>query len=108
MPCADLELLPALRASAEFGSIADRVTDAEPYDAWQEDALHYFVFQLQPNGIESPPDEPPMAVFVMDGNANDPVSAVSVTPLPDGEEAMVTDLRQPENGYTAPMPTALK
>lgn len=106
LPCADLELLAPLRASAEFENIADRVAEADPADAWREDGLHYFVFQLHPNGIDSPPDSPPMAVFVMDREADEPVSAVTVTPLPDGREAQVTDLRQPDSGYTAPMPPA--
>jgi hypothetical protein len=62
------------------------------------------VFTLQQNGVESLPDEPPVAVFVMDGEKAAAVSAVTVTPLPDGRDAQVVDLRKPESGYTAPMP----
>jgi hypothetical protein len=95
-----------LRASAEFQSIAARVADSEPADAWQEDGLHYFVFTLHRNGVRPAPDETPVAVFVMDGEKAAPVSAVMVTPLAEGREAMVVDLREPESGYTASMPRA--
>jgi hypothetical protein len=56
--------------------------------------------------VRPAPDETPVAVFVMDGEKAAPVSAVMVTPLAEGREAMVVDLREPESGYTASMPRA--
>ena len=49
-PCADTALLVPLKRSALYGSIRKRVADLKPVDSWQEDGVHYFVFQLKPDG----------------------------------------------------------
>jgi hypothetical protein len=76
-------------------------------DSWQEDGLHFFVFQLSAvngpwNGHTAVTD-PPVAVLVMHAEQKEPVSAVVVTPLPDGQEAEIADLRTPDSVYQAPM-----
>ena len=72
-------------------------------DAWQEEGLHFFVFQLLPaDGAAAVPAEPPVAVFAMHPEEPAPVSAVVVTPSASGTEAEVMDLRRPESAYTAP------
>jgi hypothetical protein len=76
-------------------------------DSWQEVGLHFFVFQLKPvdgtmNG-HATATEPPVAVFVMIPDQEEPVSAVAVTPLPDGQESEIRDLHDPDMVYQAPM-----
>jgi hypothetical protein len=87
--------------------IQPRLSGNEHVDSWQEDGLHFFVFQLNPadgsmNG-HTPATEPPVAVFVMHPDEREPVSAVVVTPLPNGQEAEIHDLRTPDTVYQAPM-----
>lgn len=48
-------------------------------------------------------DEAPVVVFAMHPGTVKPISAVVVTPDPDGEEAEVVDLRHPEAAYRAPL-----
>ena len=78
------------------------MADLRPADSWFEEGLHFFVFQLRPvEGATLP--EAPVAVFAMHPESDEPLSAVVVTPSADGAEAEVTDLRQPESTYTAPL-----
>ena len=100
LPCADTAFLVPLKASAEFAAIAPRLGTALLLDSWQEDELHFFVFPVQPadaaangHGTER---EAPVAVFVMHPASPAPVSAVIVTPSPDGAEPEVHDLRAPD------------
>ena len=102
LPCADIALLPPLQASAEFAAIAARLGSARLFDSWQEDDLHFFVFPVQPaataaNG-QAAEREGPVAVFIMHPASPAPVSAVIVTPGPDGAEPEIQDLRSPERG----------
>jgi len=96
------ELLAAVKASPEFKSIEARLAMPLPTDSWQEDDAHLFAFQLlladgsSPNGYESP-----VAVFAMRPPDRVPISAVVITPHPDGEDAEVADLRQPDSPYVA-------
>ncbi len=104
LPCADLALLTPLQSSPEYGAISQRVVNPKPVDAWQEDGLHFFVFELlrdDGDGAVPPAAEAPVAVFTMHPEETTPISAVVVTPIPGGEEAEVVDLRQPDSGYTA-------
>jgi hypothetical protein len=81
------------------------VTD-QILDSWQEDGLHFFVFPLKStNGAtdHGAEIEPPVAVFVMHADQEEPVSAIMVTPLPGGEDAEIRDLRTPDMVYEAPM-----
>jgi hypothetical protein len=104
LPCADYALLVPLKRSREYASIRKRVTDLRPADAWQKEGFHFFVFDLRaPNGAGSTAAEPPVAVFAMHPELKEPVSAVVVTPGLEGQDAEVSDLRQPESVYTAAM-----
>jgi hypothetical protein len=87
--------------------IRSRLVSDHHVDSWQEDDLHFFVFQLRPtigamNG-HTPDREPPVAVFVMHQDEQEPVSAIVVIPLPDGQEAEIQDLRTPDMVYQAPL-----
>jgi hypothetical protein len=78
------------------------VADLKPIDAWEEEGLHYFVFELRATDDGGADHTgPPLAVFVMHPDSKRPLSAVVVTP--DGESAEVLDLRRPESAYTAPL-----
>jgi hypothetical protein len=85
-------------------------------DAWVEDGLHFFVYQLHPAegaatgapganggapGLASA--QAPVAVFAMDPASSTVYSAVVVTPGLGGVEAEITDLREPERSNTAPV-----
>jgi hypothetical protein len=103
LPCADPALLLPLKRSSEYRAVRRRVASPRPIDSWFDKELHFFVFQLHTvNGNANGAAEPPVAVFTMHPEAPEPISAVLVTPSPDGAEAEVTDLRQPERAYLAP------
>jgi hypothetical protein len=105
-PCADVALLVPLKRSPEYRAIRRRVASPRPLDSWFDRELHFFVFQLQAvngNGSGVSPVEPPVAVFTMHPEAPEPISAVMITPSPNGAEAEVTDLRVPERVYSAPL-----
>ena len=107
LPCADVALLVPLKRSAEFAAIRRRVANHHHLDSWEEDGLHFFVFQLHPaegaeaNGARAA--EAPVAVFAMHPEQTAPVSAVVVTPGPGGAEAEIRDLREPDSAYTVPV-----
>jgi hypothetical protein len=76
-------------------------------DSWQDEGVHFFVFQLNPvSGAAVVPGDPPVVVFAMHPEEPEPVSAVVVSPKPGGEEAEIVDLRQPDSAYTATYPGA--
>jgi hypothetical protein len=104
LPCADAALLIPLKRSRAYGAIRKRVADLRPVDSWQEDQVHFFVFALRPedNALATP--EPPLAVFAMLRESTEPVSAVVVTASPDGVQAEVRSLREPDTVYTMPLP----
>jgi hypothetical protein len=102
---ADSMLLARLQQSAEFEAIRTRLARPSPVDSWQEDGFHYFVLELQPPGDGSSwTEEPPTAVFTMHPEAEEPIAAVVVTPIPGIGHAEVTDLREPDQTYSAPIP----
>ena len=73
-------------------------------DSWQDEGFHFFVFVLHAEeGAQTRSDDPPVVVFAMHPEAEEPVSAVVVTPDPEGGEAQIKDLREPESVYTAPL-----
>lgn len=92
-----------LKRSALYGAIRKRVADLKPLDAWQDEDLHFFVFQLKPVDEAADPAHAPVAVFTMHPEINEPVTGVVVTPKAEGEEAEIMDLRNPESVYTAPV-----
>ncbi|HEV8632966.1 MAG TPA: carboxypeptidase-like regulatory domain-containing protein [Chloroflexota bacterium] len=80
-PCADYALLVPLKRSREYRVIRSRVVDPRPADAWQQDGLHLFVFELRPiDAAGTAPPDPPVAVFAMRPEPGELVSAVVVTP----------------------------
>jgi len=80
------------------------VADHHHLDSWQEDGLHFFVFQLRPaEDAETGPADAPVAVFTLHPEFTTPVAAVIVTPSASGEEAEIRDLRAPDTVYTAPV-----
>jgi hypothetical protein len=97
LPCADLALLVSLKKSPEYRTIRHRVANPKAIDAWQEDGFHFFVFQLRAADCAgASPAEAPVAVFAMHPEASAPISAVVVTPNPNGETAEIMNLRAPE------------
>ena len=104
LPCADFALLVPLKKSSEYRTIRPRIANPKAIDSWQEEGLHFFVFELKStNGATVHPSDLPVAVFTMHPAEVAPVSVVVVTPSPDGAEAEVVDLRQPDSAYTAPL-----
>ncbi len=101
LPCADFALLVPLKKSPEYRVLRPRIANPKAIDSWQEDGLHFFVFALRD---EAGGAEPPVAVFTMHPEEPAPLSVVVVTPSPDGKEAEVLDLRQPDSAYSAPLP----
>lgn len=104
LPCADLALLVPLKKSPEYRTIRPRVAKPRAIDAWQEEGLHFFVFELK--AAESAPAQPselPVVVFTMHPEETAPVSVAIVTPRPDGEEAEVVNLRDPGSAYIVPV-----
>src|SRR5215217_8250342 len=87
LPCADYALLVPLKRSRAYGAVRKRVADLRPSDAWLQDGLHFFVFDLHPapgapgaaptGAPTGAPAEGPVAVF---------------TPAPGGAEPEIVDL----------------
>jgi hypothetical protein len=106
VPCADAALLAPLKTSAEFAAIGPRLLTDDPLDTWQEDELHFFVFQLRRAGVENEhgaESEAPVAVFVMSGASPAPISAVVVEPSEGGLEPEIHDLRTPDTASVGPV-----
>ena len=102
LPCADLALLGPLFASADFAAIGDRVRDRQPTDTWQENELHFFVFDLESEGSDRAADQDgPVAVFAMHPGMGWPVSAVVITPQAGGQAAEIQDLKSSDARYLA-------
>ena len=97
LPCANAALLALLQTSADFAAIVPRLPIAFPLDTWQEDGLHFVVFRLRPDGDASnehgAESEALVAVFVMSFGSDVPISALVVTPGPDGAHPEVHDVR---------------
>ena len=104
LPCADAALLIPLKRSREYGAIRKRVADLRPVDSWQEDQVHFFVYALRPEESAPATPEPPLAVFAMHRGSTEPVSAVIVMASPDGVQAEVRSLREPDTVYTMSLP----
>jgi hypothetical protein len=104
-PCADVALLVPLKRSPEYRAIRSRLSDLRPSDTWQQDGMHFFVFELRPIEADGTrPADPPVAVFAMRPDLQAPVSAVIVQPRPDDQAPEITRLGQP--GTASASPTA--
>jgi hypothetical protein len=74
--------------------IRRRIASVQPTDTWQEDGLHFFVFQLRDDDrLDYSPFDPVVAVFVMTADRRWPIAAVTVEPGQAGQVETVTDLR---------------
>jgi hypothetical protein len=104
LPCADAAFLLRLKRSREYGAIRKRVANLRPVDSWQDGQFHFFVFAVRPAENAPATSEAPVAVFAMHADSTGPVSAVVVTPSPDGKQAEVRDLSEPGNAYMMPLP----
>jgi hypothetical protein len=79
------------------------VADPKPFDAWQVNTEHYFVFELRPDG-DAAVTTAPVALFKMRWEENGPVLAVVITPSDNGASAEVRDLRWPQIApYAVPL-----
>ena len=96
-----------LKKSPEYRTLRPRIAEPRAADSWQEEGLHFFVFELKPVAHQ-PVNvlEPPVVVFTMHPEDPVPVSVVVVTPSASGTEAEVLDLRQPQSAYTTLFPGA--
>ena len=72
-----------------------RLSSPAPFDSWEDEGLHYFVFQMKPEAGAAAGAEPSVALFTMRRNETDPAGALVVALDPGGDEAVLTDLRQP-------------
>ena len=105
-PCADAAFLVPLKRSPEFRRVRPRLAGSAPHpvvDSWQDDGFHFFVFAVA--GAAARQGETPVAVFAMHPESEGPVSAVTVTPTVTGMHAQITNLREPFDTYTAPLPS---
>lgn len=83
------ELPARLKQSSEY--LGWDLRNLEVVDAWQEDELKFFVFQLDAATTNTEaPAEAPRVLFTVNAGDSRPVSAVMITP-PSGEEAGVAD-----------------
>jgi len=90
LPPADEALRGVVESSAVFQSLLPRLADAAPSDTWQVNMLNHFVYPLkaETNG------ENPTALFIARWEDDGPLSALLITPDPDGGEPHVADLRE--------------
>src|SRR5436190_148162 len=92
-PCADYALLVPLKRSREYRAIRSRVADLRPSDAWQQDGLHFFVFELRSvDGDGTGLSGPDVAVCAMTPGLQAPVSAVLVRAGADDQAPEITAL----------------
>ena len=92
LPRADQGLLSVIKASPEYQSIVSRLADADPVDTWREDVRNHFLYRLNADADGAPSE----ALFVARWEDYDLLSAVVITPSPNGGEARIVDLRVPE------------
>jgi hypothetical protein len=90
---ADGRSLAAIEDSDEYRAIQSRLTVPWPVDSWQEDGLHFFVFELRAADDADPAPEPPTAVFVIRPDPVEVVAAVVVTP----RAPEISNLKQTES-----------
>jgi glycosyltransferase involved in cell wall biosynthesis len=97
-PCFE-SLRVLLERSPEYRAISLRLARCGPADTWHQDGLHFFAFEVAAidgvgGGAVRPP-EPSTAVFAIQLESQEMVSAVVVNPNSAGGEPEVMDLRQP-------------
>jgi hypothetical protein len=96
-PCADAALIAPLKKSREYRAVCPRLAGPAPVDSWEDEGLHYFVFQMQSEEGAAEGAEPPVAMFTMRRDEPEPASALVVALESGGDEAVFTDLHHPES-----------
>lgn len=89
LPRADHGLRAIVESSAEYQSLLSRLSPIEPIDTWRVESRHHFVYRLRPNDDARQAS----ALFVARWEDYAPLSAVLITPDPNGGEPQVVDLR---------------
>jgi hypothetical protein len=74
-----------VQTSPEYTALHGRFASPTPVDAWYEDELQFFVFDLCGEDIGTH-REPPVAVFTIDRQSDHVLSAVIATPGRDGAD----------------------
>ncbi len=111
LPCADARFLGPLKRSPEFRKLRPRLAGKAPhpvFDSWLDDGFHFFTFVLAPVGeVDGFATDGGLAVFAMHPSKAESISAITVIPTKAGDEAEITNLKEPGGSYTAPLePTA--
>jgi hypothetical protein len=96
-------LLKQLKDSPEYQELLPQLATSEPSESWQDENLHFFVFELMDqDGTITSEAEKRVVVITMRPAEASPVSVVVVSPGENGEEAQVRDMRQPQHEFTVP------
>lgn len=96
--------LSMVASSPAYEGLQDRIASPLPIDAWEEEGLHFFVFQLHgTDSMGGSQAEAPVAVFTLRPDEAESISVVTVSPGQDGEEALITNVGAPEMSYTVPL-----
>jgi hypothetical protein len=93
-------LITPLKKSPEYRKVRAGLAGPAPFDSWDDERLHYFVFQIRPEAYVPEGAEPPVALFALRRDEPEPASALVITARPGAEDAEVEDLRQPGSVYT--------
>ena len=91
---ADEALIVPLKKSPEYRAVRARLAGPAPTDSWEDEGLHYFVFQMRAEEGAPQGAEPPVALFIMRHGEPGPASVLIIAMEPDGDYAVVTDLRR--------------
>ncbi|MBW8831146.1 MAG: DUF3624 family protein [Burkholderiales bacterium] len=89
LPPADEGLRHVAEDSPEFASLRARLASPEPEDTWKVNMQSFFLYRLVPDEDELTPH----ALFITRWEDDVPVSAVVVTPSPDGGEPRTVNLQ---------------
>jgi hypothetical protein len=102
LPAASAALLDPPRRSQAYRAIRDRVASDRPSDSWEQDGLHLFVFQIQPEDAAALPSLP-WLYSPCTRRCSSHCRPCWSPPRSDGAEAEVLDLRDPASSYVAPV-----
>lgn len=98
LPPADADLIFVVEESLEYRALLPRLAFPQPVDTWKADLRSSFLYELKPDadGVVS------NAIFVTRREDDEPISALLVTPSPDGGEPRAVDLRASDAPASAP------
>jgi hypothetical protein len=96
-------LIAPIKKSPEYRKMRPRLAGPAPVDSWEDEGLHYFVFQMKPEDGAAEGAEPPVAMFTMRRDEADPAGVLVITLGPGGDHAVVTDLRHPDQTQHVPL-----